>query len=250
MAVVCGKGNNGGDGLVAARLLREAGREVRVLLLGDPDELTAMPRTSSGASRLPTAGAGAPVAARVERRPSCSTAPPSIVDAVLGTGFAGAPREPALRRDRGDQRGRAPVVAADVPCGVDASTGEVAGAAVRAAATATFHAAKPGLWIEPGKAHAGEVRGGRHRHPAGRAAREPTVGLIGDGRARRDPAPRRDSTKFASGHVLVCGGSRGLTGRAVHGRARRRCAPAPATSRPACPRSLETIFDDAAARGR
>ena len=50
------------------------------------------------------------------------------------------------------------MVACDVPSGVDASTGEVAGAAVRARATATFHAAKPGLWIDPGKSHAGEVR--------------------------------------------------------------------------------------------
>ena len=72
---------------------------------------------------------------------------------MLGTGATGPPREPAVIEAM-NRRG-APVVAADVPSGVDASTGEVAGPAVRAVATATFHQAKPGLWIHPGKAHAG-----------------------------------------------------------------------------------------------
>ena len=68
------------------------------------------------------------------------------------------------------------VVAADVPSGVDASTGEVPGAAVRAVATATFHRAKPGLWIAPGKEHAGARRGDRHRHPAPARRARPTPG--------------------------------------------------------------------------
>ena len=80
-----------------------------------------------------------------------------IVDALLGTGFAGEPREPVAGAIAAINAAEAPVVAADVPSGVDASTGEIAGEAVRAAATATFHAPKPGLWINPGKSHAGEV---------------------------------------------------------------------------------------------
>ncbi len=87
----------------------------------------------------------------------------AIVDAILGTGFDGDPREPALGAIEAMKAAGAPVVAADVPSGVDASTGEVAGAAVRATATATFAAAKPGLWIEPGKTHAGRSPGRRHR---------------------------------------------------------------------------------------
>ena len=76
-----------------------------------------------------------------------------IVDALLGTGFAGAPREPGGGRDRGDQRDAAPRWWRPTSrSGVDASTGEVEGAAVRAAATATFHSAKPGLWIVSGQA--------------------------------------------------------------------------------------------------
>jgi NAD(P)H-hydrate epimerase len=107
-----------------------------------------------------------------------------------------------------------PVVACDVPSGVDASTGEVPGPAVRAVATTTFHASKPGLWIAPGKQHAGEVtvveigipQDGRP--PEAAAA----IGLIGAGVL--DALPRRgaEATKFDGGSVLVCGGSLGLTG--------------------------------------
>ena len=152
VAVVCGKGNNGGDGSSAARLLREAGREVaRARRRADPTEL------SGDAARATSSGCPASRRGRSRRRRS--TGARCVVDALLGTGFAGEPREPVGERDRGDRTPPdAPVVAADVPSGVDASTGEVEGEAVRAAATATFHAAKPGLWIDPGKAHAGEVR--------------------------------------------------------------------------------------------
>jgi NAD(P)H-hydrate epimerase len=108
----------------------------------------------------------------------------------------------------------APVVAADVPSGVDASTGEVAGPAVHAVATATFHRAKPGLWINPGKSHAGEVEVIDIGIPRGAPVR-PWAGLLGD--AVLELVPRRgpDSTKFSSGNVFVMGGSRGLTGAPV-----------------------------------
>ncbi len=83
---------------------------------------------------------------------------------------------------------------------------------MRAAITVTFHAAKPGLWIHPGKAHAGEVRTLDIGIPRG-ATTAADIGLIETLRARPAPAPRAAaSTKFSSGHVLVAGGSRGLTG--------------------------------------
>ena len=99
-------------------------------------------------------------------------------------------RQPARsRRSTTPVRRRRPVVVAcDVPSGVDASTGEVAGAAVRARATATFHAAKPGLWIDPGKTHAGEVRVIDIGIPEGGPG-EPQVGLISD--RASDGIPRR-----------------------------------------------------------
>jgi len=103
------------------------------------------------------------------------------------------------------------VIAADVPSGVDASTGEVAGAAIRAVATATFHAAKPGLWIAPGKAHAGAVTVVPIGIPSG-APNDADVGLVGPGVLAELPRRGPGSTKFSSGNVVVIGGSRGLTG--------------------------------------
>ncbi|MDQ6820262.1 MAG: NAD(P)H-hydrate dehydratase [Actinomycetota bacterium] len=204
VAVVCGKGNNAGDGLVAARLLREWGFEVRVLMLGAPAELQGDARTNL--ERLP-----GPAPELFDQTALEGAA--AIVDAILGTGFSGEPREPAASAIEAINRAgeQAVVIACDVPSGVDGTSGEVSGAAVSARATATFHAAKPGLWIAPGKAHAGEVRVIDIGIPSGSSV-EPTVGLIAD--RARDDVPRRgsDSTKFAAGSVLICGGSRGLTG--------------------------------------
>ena len=205
VAVVCGKGNNGGDGLVAARVLRERGRDVAVLLLGPGEEF----RGDAGVNfeRLP---GEAPALFSASALGGAAV----IVDAILGTGFSGSPREPAGSAISAiNQAGSdgAVVVACDVPSGVDASTGEVVGAAVMARATATFHAAKPGLWIDPGKAHAGSVRVFDIGIPVGGPG-EPRIGLIADRIV--DGIPRRGaaSTKFAAGSVLVCGGSVGLTG--------------------------------------
>jgi hydroxyethylthiazole kinase-like uncharacterized protein yjeF len=203
IAVVVGKGNNGGDGLVAARHLRDAGREVDVLLVADATELRGDARTNL--ERLP----GAP-----PRRFDADAlhAAAGIVDAVLGTGFDGEPRDPiATVIGAINAAPSAVVVACDVPSGVDASTGEVAGEAVRADATATFHAAKPGLWISPGKDHAGDVRVIDIGIPAG-APIEPGIGLIEPVVVDGVPLRGRESTKFVAGAVLVCGGSTGLTG--------------------------------------
>jgi NAD(P)H-hydrate epimerase len=205
IAVLCGRGNNGGDGLVVARLLREDGRDVDVLAVGDLDGLQGS--ALENLRRLP----GAPAHPWSEAELSYASA---IVDAMLGTGFAGEPREPVAGAIDAINRAAAAgatVIAADVPSGVDASSGEVHGAAVRADATVTFHAAKPGLWISPGKEHAGDVVVAGIGVPRG-APGAPDVGLIDA--AVLGEVPRRDaaSTKFAGGSVLVCGGSRGLTG--------------------------------------
>jgi NAD(P)H-hydrate epimerase len=137
----------------------------------------------------------------------------AIVDAILGTGFAGEPREPAASAIEAinEAVGTAAVIACDMPSGVNGSTGEVSGVAVRARATATFHAAKPGLWISPGKAHAGEVRVIDIGIPA-RGPADPRIGLISPSVMDGIPRRSRESTKFAAGSVLVCGGSTGLTG--------------------------------------
>lgn len=207
IVVVCGKGNNGGDGLVAARVLRDRGRDVDVLLLADPAELRG--DAAANLERLP-----GPAPRGFSADPLDGAA--AIVDAILGTGFSGEPREPAAGAisaiNRAAQRAGGPVViACDVPSGVDASTGEIAGVAVCARATATFNAGKPGLWIAPGKARAGEVRAVEIGIPAGGPA-DPSIGLISERVLAGVPLRGRESTKFAAGSVLVCGGSRGLTG--------------------------------------
>jgi hydroxyethylthiazole kinase-like uncharacterized protein yjeF len=203
-AIVCGKGNNGGDGLVAARALRETGFEVDALLLGPPDELSGDARVNAdrfeGVRQVdPAELGGAMSGAGV------------LVDAVFGTGFAGTPRGPAVEAIEAMNAVDAPVVATDIASGVNASTGEVEGAAVAADLTVTFHAPKLGHWIAPGKEHTGELRVAPIGIPDG-APVQPKAGLI---TARvLDLAPRRapGSTKFSSGDVLIVGGSRGLTG--------------------------------------
>jgi ADP-dependent NAD(P)H-hydrate dehydratase / NAD(P)H-hydrate epimerase len=203
VAVVCGKGNNGGDGFVAARLLREQGLDVRVLALAPSEEYKGDAKLNL--ERLPGS-------APEPFKPGGLQGARAIVDAILGTGFSGAPREPAAGAIEAiNNAGATDVIACDVPSGVNGSTGEIEAAAVRADATATFHAGKPGLWIAPGKASAGEVTVIDIGIPAGGPAR-PDVGLVNP--AVLDDVPRRgrESTKFAAGSVLVCGGSTGLTG--------------------------------------
>ncbi len=203
-AILCGKGNNGGDGLVAARALRETGFEVDVLLLAPPDELSgdaqANARRFEGARRVdPEDLTGAMGGAGV------------VVDAVFGTGFAGTPRGPAVPAIEAMNQVGAPVVATDIASGVNASTGEVEGAAVAADLTVTFHAPKLGHWVAPGKEHTGELRVVPIGIPDG-APVEPKAGLITPRLLDLTPKRASGSTKFSSGDVLIVGGSRGLTG--------------------------------------
>ena len=224
VTVVCGKGNNGGDGLVAARLLREAAREVTVVCIAPAAELSGDARENL--ERLPgepplmldslahsAPEALAPRAAR-EHQSTCagSARPAAVVDALLGTGFEGAPRGPTSQAIEAINVNGAPVVSVDVPSGVDASTGTASGVAVRATATVTFHAPKPGLWINPGKSHAGEIETVDIGIPRGAPAGATTVGLIKPSILDLLPQRQRGSTKFTSGHVLVAGGSRDLMG--------------------------------------
>jgi ADP-dependent NAD(P)H-hydrate dehydratase / NAD(P)H-hydrate epimerase len=202
IAIVCGKGNNGGDGYVAARLLRQAGRDADVLALWPAPE-----HSDDAQAMLARLPGDAP--AGYDRARLADAA--GVVDALLGTGSTGSPRDPIAGAIEDINGAGGAVIAADVPSGVDASTGEVAGAAVRAAATATFHRAKPGLWIAPGKAHAGAVSVIDIGIPHG-APGEADAGLIGAGVLDEMPRRGADSTKFSSGNVVVVGGSRGLTG--------------------------------------
>ena len=207
VVIACGGGNNGGDGYAAARILRVAGRQVRVLEAADPEKLSSDAREQRS---LLADEPAIPFAAELLDGGSV------VVDALLGTGFKGKPRGEVANAIKAIARCGLPVVAVDVPSGVDASTGEVLGAAVTAQMTVTFNADKPGLHINPGREHAGAVRVVDIGIPAGAPLDEASVGLIID-----EPLiallPRRGahSNKFTSGHLYVAAGSRGLTGAAV-----------------------------------
>ncbi|HUQ22938.1 MAG TPA: NAD(P)H-hydrate dehydratase [Gaiellaceae bacterium] len=170
IAVVCGGGANGGDGRIAVRILREEGC--------DAVETTAVEQADV------------------------------IVDALFGTGFHGTPRAEAAATIARINAAGAPVVSVDVPSGVDASSGEIAGEAVRATVTITFHGVKAGLAIAPGLFHTGEVTIAEiGLDPAETELRLVTPAIL-------SVVPRRTAAdnKYTAGAVLVAGGSPGMTG--------------------------------------
>jgi ADP-dependent NAD(P)H-hydrate dehydratase / NAD(P)H-hydrate epimerase len=174
--VVCGGGANGGDGRVMARRLEAAGREALIV------------DAKAGERELGE--------------------PEVVVDALFGTGFSGEPRAEAAALIEAIHGAGAPVFAIDLPSGVDASTGEIAGSAVRAAATVTFHGRKVGLAVAPGRFHAGAVHvADIGLEPAGTEHRLVVREILGS-----VPRRRPEDNKYTAGHVLVVGGSRGLTG--------------------------------------
>jgi ADP-dependent NAD(P)H-hydrate dehydratase / NAD(P)H-hydrate epimerase len=206
LVVVCGKGNNGGDGLVVARLLRSAAREVTVVCVAPSSELS-----SDAHTNLERLSGEQPIGLEEPGARETIGRAVMIVDALLGTGFEGVPHGAVAEAIEAIKAAVGRVLSVDMPSGVDASTGTVAGVAVRADLTMTFHAAKPGLWIHPGKAHVGESTTIDIGIPRGAPART-DLGLIEETVLGTLPRRAAGSTKFTSGHVVVVGGSRGLTG--------------------------------------
>jgi len=141
--LVCGRGNNGGDAFVAARFLKDF--DVQVALLGHPDrigsDIARENWAALQAAEIPTTTITDATA--IDNLDLETT--DCIVDAMLGTGVTGALREPAATAARAINTADTPVVAVDVPSGVDADTGEAAGDAVAADHVVTFHDTKPGL---------------------------------------------------------------------------------------------------------
>jgi len=180
VTVVCGSGNNGGDGRVAARYLQEAGLDVRLVDLKPEDETKELGE------------------------------PDVVVDALFGTGFRGEPRPGAARLIDAVNDRDIDVVAVDVPSGVDASTGEVAGAAIEATCTVSFSADKVGGAVSPGSFHTGwtEVV------DIGLEQVETAHALVTSELLLEVPrrGENRPETKYTAGSVLVVGGSPGMTG--------------------------------------
>jgi hydroxyethylthiazole kinase-like uncharacterized protein yjeF len=211
ITVVCGAGNNGGDGYVLARLARAAGLDALVLAATPPDKLRGDARRAQ--SEWMAAGGAAPAFAADESL-RLMAGSDLIVDGLLGLGLAGPPRAESLAVIHAINSARRPVLALDLPSGVDADTGAVHEAAVRADVTVCFVALKSGLFLGGGPEHAGVVL----LEDLGVVAPplpefRPLLSRIDEsGLARHLPPRRRDSHKGSHGRVLVIGGGNGMPG--------------------------------------
>jgi len=210
--VFAGTGNNGGDGFVAARHLREHGLKVEVWLAGTAEKIQGEARANL--DKLATFGIPVSTA-----EPPTAQHGDAIVDALLGTGLTrpaeGRYADGIAAIHQGRHAG-AHVIAVDIPSGLDADTGQPLGPCVAAQLTITMGAVKPGLCLEPGASLAGELHVADIGFPA--AALDEIAGkleLLDEAAVRHLFAPRpRDSNKGTFGHLLVCAGSPGKAGAA------------------------------------
>jgi NAD(P)H-hydrate epimerase len=206
--VVSGGGNNGGDGFVIARELHRSGVEVTVL--ATKSEYEGDPATNLEALH------NLDVRFIEERELDVELgAADLLVDALLGTGFSGEVREREAGIVERMNSADAPVLAVDVPSGVDGATGEVQGGAVSAGLTVCAHAAKVGCVISPGREHAGEVVAVDIGIPP-EADVVPSL-VWTDAASLRGTVPRtaEPAHKYSAGALLVVAGSRGMTGAPV-----------------------------------
>jgi len=153
--VLAGRGNNGGDALVAARHLATWGCDVSVHVLTEPERLTGLVARHAASAR--ECGVAVVISDSVAPLPAERRSPRLLLDGLLGTGLASAPREPQASAIQALNSCGLRVLSIDVPSGLDGSTGAAPGACIRAAATCTLAAMKRGLWTEVGLAHAGQI---------------------------------------------------------------------------------------------
>lgn len=207
VALLCGKGNNGGDGIAAARHLRRVGAFPEVHLIGDPDELSGdaavqLERWRAQGGRIRTG------LQEVLERAEVG------VDCLLGTGASGAPRPPYDAAIDALNAYDGPVIACDLPSGVDADSGAVAAQAVDADVTLTLGAHKRGLALWPARAHVGDLRLADIGILSD--ATEAAAHLVDAGDvARLLPAPGPADDKRVRGVVVIVAGSDDMSGAAA-----------------------------------
>lgn len=207
IVVVCGFGNNAGDGYVLARLAVAAGLEVSVVALSDPEKLTGdaaqawQDCKASGGTTLPWSTA-------------LLESADVIVDAIFGTGLTRPLSAELAGQVNAINAGSPPVYALDVPSGLDADTGEVLGAAVRAARTITFVGLKQGFYLREGPDCIGTLAfaGLEIPNTASEAVGFTATRLTGDDIVRVLPRRRRTTHKGDAGRVLLLGGNKGMAG--------------------------------------
>ncbi|MGO3742004.1 NAD(P)H-hydrate dehydratase [Kerstersia sp.] len=199
LLVLCGPGNNGGDGFVAASILAARGWPVRVALLGD-----------RAALRGDAAWAAALWSGPVLAAEQVSFAETDLVlDALFGAGLARGLEGDAARLVVSLADSGLPVCAVDVPSGLDGATGKVRGVAVRADLTVAFERGKPGHWLYPGRALCGELQLAGIGMPQAVLADMPLQTWLNDPAVWRPlyPWPDVQGHKYARGHALVLGGA-------------------------------------------
>lgn len=201
IAVLCGPGNNGGDGYVVARFARAAGLDVRVIAVSDPQRL----RGDAARAHADFAAAGGRAEPPGDGLPGhCEL----IVDAMLGTGVDRALEEPFVSAIRQVNRHQVPILALDIPSGLDADTGEPHGCAVEATRTLAFLALKSGYYLGRAPDFVGSLEFAGLDLPRGTYEAESPVMRRVDGTiaARALPSRRRSAHKGEHGRVLVVGG--------------------------------------------
>jgi NAD(P)H-hydrate epimerase len=205
LTVLCGPGNNGGDGFVAARFLAERGWPVRVALLGSAVGLRGDAAEAAASWRGPVE----------PLMPAVLDGAALVLDGIFGAGLTRPVEGVARASIAALNERRVPVVAIDVPSGVDGASGEIRGIAPQAAATVTFFRKKPGHLLLPGRSRCGETilvqigipESVLDRVAPNTAANDPRWWLAGL------PRPSLASHKYTRGHALVAGGGE-MTGAA------------------------------------
>jgi NAD(P)H-hydrate epimerase len=208
--VVCGSGNNAGDGLVVARHLHLLGIAARIVWVGEPKHLSGAPAANWKRAQA----VGVPIA-QARWRPEPGDV---LVDAIFGTGLTRAVEGAAATaiRKLSASRPACKVVAVDLPSGLDADSGQPLGCAVEADVTVTLGLPKLGLALEPGRSHAGRIVVGRIGIADQAPQVEPKAELwTGRAAAARLPARPAAGHKGSFGHVLIVAGSAGKTGAAA-----------------------------------
>ena len=206
VAVLCGPGNNGGDGFVAARELAGRGFAVKVHLLGNPEGL----RGDALLAARDWTGPVQPLSALEAEEAGL------VIDALFGAGLARNVDGEAARAVEAVNAAGRPILAVDIPSGIDGDTGQVRGVAVRATRTLTFARRKPGHLLLPGRLHCGPVE------VVGIGIADETIAAVGSGLSANSPLlwrdlfprPALEGHKYGRGHALVLSGSATQSGAA------------------------------------
>lgn len=208
--IFCGKGNNGGDGLALARMLPDLGAEAIVVLMAEPEQYLGL--AGENLARTEPFGVKRHLWGQFDLMELNQA--DLIVDALLGTGAAGAPKGIVAAAIEAINHSQKQVFAMDLPSGINVDTGQVDGVAIKATRTVTFGLPKPGLLIFPGADLAGELVVKSIGFPPSLLKDESiTVNCLTASEAGA-MLPRRGQTahKGTTGHVLAVGGSQGMTG--------------------------------------